>query len=90
MEDDKRSTLRHRVLKAATISFGGGAISRTVRNLSDGGALLAVASPIGIPDSIVLELEGGARRCRVILRTEKRIGVRFIDWKDKTVVSNGG
>lgn len=79
MEDDKRSTPRYRVLKAATISFGGGAISCTVRNLSVSGAALEVASPIGIPDSIVLELEGSRRPCRVIWRTERRIGVRFTD-----------
>ncbi len=79
MEDDKRSDPRHKVLKAATISFGGGAISCTVRNLSDSGASLEVASPVGIPDSVVLEFEGGGRRCRVIWRKEKRIGVRFTD-----------
>lgn len=83
MENDHRSTTRHRVLKAATISFGGGAISCAVRNLSDGGASLEVASPVGIPESIVLELDSGCRRCRVIWRKEKRIGVRFIDFKEK-------
>ena len=45
MVEDKRSAPRHRVLKAATISFGGGAISCTVRNLSVTGASLEVASP---------------------------------------------
>ncbi|OCX25975.1 pilus assembly protein PilZ (plasmid) [Bradyrhizobium sp. UASWS1016] len=88
MEDDNRSALRHKVLKAATISFGGGAISCTVRNLSDSGASLEVASPIGIPDSVVLELEGGGRRCRVVWRKEKRIGVQFVDRKDKPEVSS--
>lgn len=34
MVEGKRSAPRHRILKAATISFGGGAISCTVRNLS--------------------------------------------------------
>lgn len=60
-----------------------GAISCTVRNLSATGASLEVESPIGIPDSIVLESEGGGRRCRVIWRKEKRIGVRFTDRKEK-------
>ena len=81
MENDHRSTTRHRVLKAATISFGGGAISCAVRNLSDGDASLEVASPVGIPESIVLEMDGGGRRCSVIWRKEERIGVRFIDFK---------
>lgn len=87
MEEDKRSAPRHRVLKAAAISFGGGAISCTVRNISTSGASLEVASPIGIPDSIVLELEGGGRRCRVIWRKERRIGVRFVDRKDNAATS---
>lgn len=88
MDGDNRSAPRHRVLKAATISFGGGAISCTVRNLSVTGASLEVASPIGIPDSIVLELEGGGRRCRVIWRKGKRIGVRFVDRKDNPAASS--
>ena len=79
--EDQRSTPRHRVLKAATISFGGGAISCTVRNLSVSGASLEVASPIGVPETFALEMERGGRRCRVIWRSEKRIGVRFIDRK---------
>jgi len=40
--EEHRSTPRRRVLKAATIAFGGGAISCTVRNLSDYGASLDV------------------------------------------------
>ena len=46
--EEHRSVPRHRVLRAATISFGGGAISCTVRNLAEHGALLDVTSPIGI------------------------------------------
>ncbi len=83
MDNDHRSTPRRRVLKAATISFGGGAISCAVRNLSNGGASLEVESPVGIPESIVLVMDGGDRRCRVIWRKEKRIGVRFTNSKDE-------
>ena len=42
---DGRKTQRHRVLKVGTISFGGGGITCTVRNLSDTGAALDVTSP---------------------------------------------
>lgn len=83
MEDDKRSTPRHRVLKAATISFGGGAISCVVRNLSASGASLEVVSPIGIPDTFALEMEDGPHQCRVIWRKEKRIGIRFTNRNDE-------
>lgn len=77
MDDEHRAAPRHKVLKSATISFGGGAITCTLRNLSDSGASLEVTSPIGIPDTFVLQTEGEARHCRVIWRKEHRIGVRF-------------
>jgi hypothetical protein len=71
---------RHRVLKAGTISFGGGAgISCTIRNLSDTGAALEVTSPIGIPQEFILlvEADHSSRQCRVVWRKEHRIGVAF-------------
>ncbi len=76
MEEDNRSAPRHKVLKATTISFGGGAISCTVRNLSDGGASLEVASP--------------RTPMPVIWRKEKRIGVRFTQPSTRTVSSPHG
>jgi hypothetical protein len=76
---DGRKAPRHRVLKAGTISFGGGGITCTVRNLSDTGAALDVTSPVGIPDSfvLVLDTEDAQRPCRVVWRKEKRIGIVF-------------
>ena len=77
--DERRSKARHRVLKAGTIEFGGGAIDCTVRNFSDTGAALDVTSPIGIPDQFTLfiQAEGKHLACTVVWRKEKRIGVRF-------------
>lgn len=77
--DEGRTAPRHRVLKAGTISFGGGGISCTIRNLSDTGAALDVTSPIGIPQVFVLiiEADNSARQCRVVWRKEHRIGVTF-------------
>jgi len=77
---DGRKAPRHRVLKAGTISFGGGGgITCTVRNLSDTGAALDVTTPVGIPDSfvLVLDTEDAQRPCRVVWRKEKRIGIVF-------------
>lgn len=55
MKYEKPRPPRHRVLKAASITFGGGsAIDCIVRNLSDTGAALEVASPVGIPNEFVL------------------------------------
>jgi hypothetical protein len=76
---DKRTAARHRVLKAATIEFGGGAIDCMVRNRSDVGAALDVNSPIGIPEhfTLVLAADGLQKPCHVVWRKEKRIGVAF-------------
>jgi PilZ domain len=77
--DEKRIAQRHRVLKAGTIGFGGGAIDCTVRNMSNKGAALDVNSPLGIPDrfTLVLPADGQHIPCRVVWRKEKRIGIAF-------------
>jgi len=77
--DEHRTASRHRVLKAATIAFGGGGISCVVRNLSAIGAALDVASPLGIPEEfdLLIEADHLRHRCRVVWRSERRIGVAF-------------
>jgi hypothetical protein len=79
MDEERRNKARHRVLKAGTIEFGGGAIDCTVRNFSDTGAALDVTSPLGIPEHFTLNIkaEGVHLPCTVVWRKEKRIGVRF-------------
>jgi PilZ domain-containing protein len=77
---EQRRQLRRRVLKAGKIGFNrGSVIDCTVRNISEHGALLQVASPLGIPDSFELELDGEKIlwKCRVIWRKERQIGVEF-------------
>jgi hypothetical protein len=75
---ERRKTVRHRTFKGASIEFGGGAIDCTVRNLSDKGATLEVASPLGIPEKFALHIKGDqVRHCRLIWRKEARIGVEF-------------
>ncbi|MDO9295220.1 PilZ domain-containing protein [Bradyrhizobium sp.] len=76
---EHRATPRHRVLKAGIIEFGGGTIDCTVRNMSEAGAALDVASPVGIPDrfGLILPAEGRRLPCHVVWRKEKRIGVAF-------------
>jgi PilZ domain len=76
---EKRTFPRHRVLKAGTIEFGGGAIDCRVRNMSNVGAALEVASPMGIPDNftLVFHADGLHLPCHIIWRREKRIGVAF-------------
>jgi hypothetical protein len=70
---------RHRVLKAGSIMFGGATIDCVVRNQSATGAALEIASPIGIPDefTLVIAADKVRRRCVVVWRKQKRIGVAF-------------
>jgi hypothetical protein len=79
MDEERRDKARHRVLKAGTIEFGGGAIDCTVRNFSNTGAALDVTSPVGIPEHFTLSIkaDGAHLACTVVWRKEKRIGVRF-------------
>lgn len=77
--DERRDQTRHRVLKAGTIEFGGGAIDCTIRNYSKAGAALDVTSPVGIPDHFTLfvQADGTHLPCHIVWRKEKRIGVKF-------------
>jgi len=76
---EKRSAPRYKVLKGATIAFGGNGVECTVRNLSSNGAALDVANPVGLPPSftLVIETDQFIRRCRPVWRSDKRIGVAF-------------
>ena len=79
--EEHRAQQRHRTFKAGTIQFNrAGGISCTVRNISDTGASLEVASPIGIPDDFTLAIESDhlVRQCHVVRRTNTRIGVKFV------------
>ena len=77
--ENHRVAPRHRVLKAGSIEFNGGVIDCTIRNVSDTGAQLEVASPLGIPDSFWLVIPGSPtpRHCRVAWRSDRRLGVAF-------------
>lgn len=79
MIEKNRTAPRRRTLKAASIEIGSGVIDCTVRNLSETGAALDVATPVGIPDEFILVITSDALRfaCRVVWRKAGRIGVRF-------------
>jgi hypothetical protein len=71
---EHRVAPRHRILKAGTIEFGGGAIDCTIRNMSNTGAALDVASPVGIlvQFTLVLPADGSHVPCHVVWRKETR------------------
>ena len=77
--EDKRRLRRTGVLKAGMISFAGATISCTVRNLIWSGAMLDVASPLGVPREFTLLISSDEVRheCRIVWIKERRIGVSF-------------
>jgi hypothetical protein len=62
-----------------------------ITNISDHGAHFNVADSDALPDSFVLLLaENGAtrRRCRVIWRKPREVGVKFDSWLDERIRAN--
>ena len=82
MTDDKSSTRRQRTLKGARIVLNDGysTIDCMVRNLSESGARLRIASILGIPDTFELRFDDGRKfACRTAWRTADEIGVEFVE-----------
>jgi hypothetical protein len=77
--DKYRSFPRLDVSRLAVISAADAtlSISCIVRNLSEGGACLEMATTVGIPPKFSLTLESTSRPCRVIWRTATKLGVSF-------------
>jgi hypothetical protein len=79
---EQRHSSRQRTLKGASIAFNNrsSTIDCVVRNLSPGGAILKVASTVGIPDRFELKLENdNFRWCRVKWRRDDTMGIAFED-----------
>jgi hypothetical protein len=77
---ERRKLTRHRTFKAGSIAFNrAGGIDCRVRNLSNIGACLEVASQIGIPDEFILVVESEhlKQHCHVVWRMDARLGVAF-------------
>jgi hypothetical protein len=77
---EKRVAPRHRVFKHGILAFSsGGTVDCTVRSLSDTGARIDVANPIGVPGDFVLVIESEhfSRHCHSVWSRDKQIGVAF-------------
>jgi hypothetical protein len=76
---ERRATPRQRLFKAGSIEFDGSGVDCTIRNMSPTGAALDVASPLGIPHEITLNIltRHVRQHCYIIWRKEKRIGLAF-------------
>ena len=101
MIEERRKSLRRRVLKAAKIIFSHNTsvVNCSVRNLSEDGALLLLPSTLGIPARFELLMENATERvtCEVVRQREKQLAVHFVDrapsrgqsdWKPRTHKTN--
>ena len=81
MTEDNRAAPRRRTLKGGKIVINDGfsTFACTVRNLSETGALLRVASVVGIPDTFTLVMDdgSGSHACTVVRRRAEELGVQF-------------
>jgi hypothetical protein len=79
--EEHRRDRRMRTLKGGRIVFnaGFGVFDCVVRNISEGGAMLQLSGPLGIPSHFELVMEPGIprRKCTVRWRTDNAIGVSF-------------
>jgi hypothetical protein len=75
-----RRSARRTVSYPARIDAGDGSPSYacTLADISQTGAKLNAAVGSVLPDEFTLLLGGAHRKCRVVWRTEKQIGVRFV------------
>ncbi len=80
-DDDRRAVQRTRVLRCAKIIVlrRSSVIHCTVQNITGGGACLKFANTFGLPETFDLTFEHGRTRrsCRVVWRTEDKLGVMF-------------
>jgi PilZ domain len=80
---ERRRRQRTRTLKSARILLNHhhSVIDCTVRNLSETGACLNVASAVGIPPEfdVFFEADRTIRPCRLVWHKEKQVGVEFAE-----------
>lgn len=79
---EHRRERRQRVLKGGRIVFNGGfsVLDCRIKNLNSGGAMIELESLLGIPQHFDLIVEHGKPRpCRVVWKTDRRMGVAFED-----------
>jgi hypothetical protein len=78
--NERRISPHRGMLKSGQIAFTDKApkLECTVRNCSETGACLQISTTYGMPASFSLIIDGVHQSCRVVWRTETRLGVTFI------------
>jgi hypothetical protein len=76
---EQRAVPRHKVFKAGVLAFGQAGVTCIVRNMSSAGACLEAEATAAIPRDFTLAIacDGLIRRCHVVWRKDRRIGVAF-------------
>jgi len=76
---ESRAAPRYRTKKIAWIEHGGDKIACTVRDLSITGASLEVSDSNSVPEKFTLVIPDSGLKiaCRVVRRTEFRMGIKF-------------
>ncbi|MEP7241180.1 MAG: PilZ domain-containing protein [Devosia sp.] len=78
---EKRLAPRRNTMIAAVVAFDGGAtrMDCVIRNLSDTGAKLQLASVGAVPKHFDLLVPGHVpQKCRVVWRALKELGIEFV------------
>ena len=91
MEDDRRTIKRTRISRSAKIIVPrrSPVIHCTVQNINNGGACLKLANTFGLPETFDLTFEHGRTRrsCRVVWRTDDKLGVAFTDTEENVALT---
>lgn len=81
LTEDRRGSVRRRMLKAGVIVFNGtcSSLRCTVRDLSDGGARLKVDPIVHVPGTfeLIIEIDGLYAKSAIVWRKGSDVGVRF-------------
>ena len=77
---EKRAAQRYRVFKGGTITFENCGLTCTVRNMSAQGAAIELDATVTVPQSFTLAIarDNFVRKCRPVWRSERRIGLAFV------------
>ena len=75
--DSRPSEPRIRGSKSAFILLSAKKLECTARSISNSGATLRLSTASDVPRSFYVEIDGYRRRCRVIWRRDKEIGIGF-------------
>jgi hypothetical protein len=77
--EERRQSPRRTVLKTGLVVLQDTSMTLrcTVRNLSDTGACIELSSTTGVPNNFEFVLDDVHRPCRVIWRTDTRMGIAF-------------